>query len=109
MIDNKILNKIKPGTKIRVHSAGGGTASGEGTSIFEGLVISRKHGKEAGATFVVRSVIADVGVEKIFPVYSPNITKVEILSSPKKLHRAKLYFVRQMPARKIRQKIGVSV
>ena len=125
------MKKIKPGARVRVFSAGGhstsrvsdsksGSASrkgrsspeaarGEGNSSFEGLVIARKHGSEPGATFTVRAIRAGVGVEKIYPLHSPAITKVEIISSPKKVHRAKLYFVRGMPAHRIRKKIGVSV
>jgi len=62
-----------------------------------------------GATFTVRTVIAGVGVEKVFPINSPVITKVEILSSPKKIHRSKLYFVRKISGARIRQKLGVSL
>jgi len=100
MIDEKILDKIKSGARVKIF---------EGTTPFEGLVIARKHGKEAGATFTVRAQVAGVGVEKIFPVHSPNLTKIEILSSPRKVHRSKLYFVRGMPAHRVRKKIGVSV
>ena len=46
---------------------------------FEGLVIAVKHGKEAGATFTVRRVASGVGVEKIFPLYSPMIDSIETL------------------------------
>ena len=81
----------------------------EGKTPFEGLVLARKHGKEAGATFTVRTVLAGVGVEKVFPLHSPSIIKVEIVSSPKKVHRSKLYFVRKMSGSRVRQKIGVSV
>jgi len=102
-IKEDIMKKIKPGARVRVFSAG------EGSSSFEGLVIARKHGSEPGATFTVRTIRAGVGVEKIYPLYSPAITKVEIISSPRKVHRAKLYFVRGMPAHRIRKKIGVSV
>ncbi len=110
MIQEDILKKIKPGARVKVFSAGGRSASGgEGTSVFEGLVIARKHGSEAGATFIVRTILAGVGVEKIFPIHSPSITKLEVLSSPKKVHRAKLYFVRKASGKKIRQKLGVSL
>lgn len=105
MIKEEIIKKIKAGARVRVYSASGG----EGASSFEGLVIARKHGKEAGATFTVRAIVAGVGVEKIFPLHSPNITKVEILSSPKKVHRSKLYWVRKVSGARIRQKLGVSV
>jgi large subunit ribosomal protein L19 len=100
MINEETLKKIKPGAKVKVF---------EGVTPFEGLVIARKHGSEAGATFTVRSVIASVGVEKVFPIHAPAITKVEILSSPKKIHRAKLYFVRKESGKTIRKKLGVSI
>lgn len=100
MIDEKVLEKIKAGAKVKVY---------EGTTPFDGLVLARKHGKEAGATFTVRSIVAGVGVEKVFPINSPAITKVEIVSSPKKVHRSKLYFVRKVSASRVRQKLGVSV
>ena len=104
-MDEKIIARIRPGARVRVFS----TSRGENASPFEGLVIARKHGEEAGATFTVRAVIAGVGVEKIFPIHSPTITKIEVLSSPKKVHRSKLYFVRKMSGARIRQKLGTSV
>src|SRR5437868_14383978 len=57
---------------------------------FEGLVIAVKHGKEAGGTFTVRRVASGVGVEKIFPLYSPMIDSIETLKRSK-VRRAKLY------------------
>ena len=56
---------------------------------FEGLVLARKHGREAGATFTVRRVASGVGVEKIFPLYSPMIDRIEIVKRSQ-VRRAKL-------------------
>lgn len=109
MIAKEILNKIKPGAKVKVFSNVSSGKGGEGGATFEGLVISRKHGKETGATFTVRKIVAGVGVEKIFPIHSPTISKVQIISSPKKIHRSKLYFVRKASGKTIRKKLGVSL
>lgn len=67
---------------------------------FEGLVLARKHGKEAGATFTVRRVASGVGVERIFPLFSPVIDKIEVLKRSK-VRRAKLYHIRDKAAKEI--------
>ena len=67
---------------------------------FEGLVLARKHGKEAGATFTVRRVASGVGVEKIFPLYSPIIDKIEVLKRSQ-VRRAKLYHIREKAAKEV--------
>ncbi len=104
MISEKILDKIKPGASVKVQEAvkEGGK---QRISTFKGTVLARKHGKEIGATFTVRSVVAGEGVEKVYPVNSPRISKVEILSSPKKVGRAKLYYLRNLSAKQIRRKL----
>ncbi|MBX4189342.1 50S ribosomal protein L19 [Candidatus Parcubacteria bacterium] len=71
---------------------------------FEGLVLARKHGREAGATFTVRRVASGVGVEKIFPLYSPMIDKIEIVKRAK-VRRAKLYHIREKAAKDIRRQM----
>ena len=68
---------------------------------FEGLVLARKHGSEAGATFTVRKVLDGVGVEKIFPLYSSMIDKIEMIRRSK-VRRAKLYYIRDKAAKAIR-------
>lgn len=71
---------------------------------FEGLVIAIKHGKEAGSTFTVRKVSSGVGVEKIFPRYSPIIDSIEVLKRSK-VRRAKLYHIRDKAAKEIRRQM----
>lgn len=82
----------------------------ERIQIFEGVVIAKKHGAEPGATFTVRKIAAaGVAVEKIFPLYSPTIKKIEIVSRPK-VRQAKLYFLRQRVGKAARRLgLGVAV
>jgi len=72
--------------------------------IFEGLVLARKHGTEPGATFTVRKVASGVGVEKIYPLYSPLIDKIEVTKRAK-VRRSKLYYIREKVAREIRRQM----
>lgn len=102
MITEEIRAKIMTGAKVRVFE-------GKAKSPFSGVVIATKHGKEAGATFTVRSIVGGVAVEKVIPFNSPNITKVEIASAPKNVHRSKLYFIRNMSGSVIRKRLGVSL
>ncbi|MEK7176106.1 MAG: 50S ribosomal protein L19 [Patescibacteria group bacterium] len=83
----KVWQKIQEKGKVRLQA-------------FEGLVLARKHGREAGATFTVRRVASGVGVEKIFPLYSPTIDKIEVLKRSK-VRRAKLYHIREKAAKEI--------
>ncbi|MEI8270077.1 MAG: 50S ribosomal protein L19 [bacterium] len=71
---------------------------------FEGLVLARKHGKEIGATFTVRKVASGVGVERIFPLFSPTIDKIEI-TKKSKARRSKLYYVRTKAVKDVRRKL----
>lgn len=108
MISKDILSKIKSGATVRVWEK---IKEGdkERVSKFEGLVLARKHGSEKGATFTVRSTVAGVGVEKVYPIHSPRIDKVEILNSPRKVKRSKLYYIRGLSKRETRQKLGTGV
>ncbi|PIQ92400.1 MAG: 50S ribosomal protein L19 [Parcubacteria group bacterium CG11_big_fil_rev_8_21_14_0_20_39_22] len=87
----RVTQKIKEGEKTRMQA-------------FEGLVLARKHGTEAGATFTVRKVIDSVGVERIFPLYSPVIDKIEVLKRSK-VRQSKLYHIREKAAKAIRREI----
>jgi large subunit ribosomal protein L19 len=77
----KIHQKIREGSKERIQ-------------IFEGLVIARKGGTGVNATFMVRKIASGVGVERIYPLHSPNIVKLEVVKSPI-VRQAKLYYVRE--------------
>ena len=71
---------------------------------FEGIVLARKHGTEAGATFTVRKISNGVGVERIFPLFSPMIDKIEIVKKTK-TRRSKLYYIRDKAVKEIRRKM----
>ena len=71
---------------------------------FEGLVLSTKHGKEAGGMFTVRATLSGVGVEKTFPLYSPVIDSIEIVKRSR-VRRAKLYFIREKAAKAVRRQL----
>ena len=69
---------LRPGDTVRVHQKIEEEKGKYRIQIFEGLVLARKHGTEPGATFTVRRVLSGIGVEKIFPLYSPMIEKIEV-------------------------------
>lgn len=71
---------------------------------FEGIVLARKHGKEAGATFTVRKVASGVGVERIFPLYSPLIGEIKITKRAR-ARRSKLYYIRTKAVKDVRRKM----
>lgn len=102
MEERKALG-LRAGDTVRVHQK----IQDKGKTriqIFEGLVLARKHGDEPGATFTVRKVASGVGVEKIYPLYSPMIDKLEIVRRAK-VRRAKLYYIREKVAREVRRQM----
>ena len=88
----RVYNRIKEGNRERIQ-------------LFEGTVIS-KHGGGISETFTVRRISYGVGVEKTFPLHSPNVAKVEIVREGK-VRRAKLYYLRDRigKASKVKEKI----
>lgn len=102
-MDEQTMSQIKPGAEVVVWQK---IKEGdeERETPFEGVVIARKHGSEKGATFTVRNTIQNVGVEKIFPIHSPTI-RVEILKSPDEVKRSKMYFLRDMNPKEIKEKL----
>ena len=75
---------------------------------FEGIVLARKHGQESGATFTVRHVASVVGVERIFPLYSSMIDKIEV-TKKSRARRSKLYYIRTKAVKDVRRKLRSSV
>lgn len=86
----RVHQKIKEGEKERIQ-------------IFEGLVIRVHGGHGADKTFTVRKIVEGIGVEKIFPLYSPNIQKIEV-KKESKVRRAKLYYMRERAGKSARLK-----
>ena len=71
---------------------------------FEGLVLARKHGSEMGSTITVRKISNGVGVERIFPLHSPSIDRIEIVKRAK-ARRSKLYFLKDKTSKEVRKKL----
>ncbi|CCY16901.1 50S ribosomal protein L19 [Eubacterium sp. CAG:786] len=88
----KVHVKIKEGEKFRIQ-------------IFEGTVIAKKHGG-INETFTVRRVAHGVGIERVFPLHSPTVEKVELVRNGK-VRRAKLYYLRDRvgKAAKVKSKV----
>jgi len=114
-VQNSIIEKINQsqekkrpafaiGDKISVHVR---LKEGdkERVQVFRGVVISRqpKSGKGSAATFTVRKISEGVGVERIFPIHSPFIEKIDIDSSSK-VRRSRLYYLRALKGKKARLK-----
>ena len=93
------LPPFRPGDTVRVHVK---VREGEKerTQVFEGVVIRRRRGG-ASATFTVRKVSYGIGVERIFPVESPAVQKVEIKSRGH-VRRSRLYYLRELRGKKAR-------
>lgn len=89
----RVYQKIKEGDKERIQ-------------LFEGLVIADKHGRGINGTITVRKIASGVGVERIFPLHSPTIEKIEVVKQSK-VRRAKLYYLRDAKGRNARLKAKV--
>jgi len=94
------LPPFRAGDRVKVHVR---VVEGEKsrTQVFEGDVIGRKHGDGLRATFTVRKTSGGVGVERIFPLHSPNVSKIEVVRRGR-VRRAKLYFLRARRGKKAR-------
>lgn len=98
----KKVPDVKIGSTVRVHQK---IKEGEKerVQVFEGLVIAINSGHGADKTFTVRKVVEGIGVEKVFPLYSPMIKKIEI-KTESKVRRAKLYYMRGRSGKSARLK-----
>lgn len=92
---------FRPGYTIRVHQEIKEKGK-ERIQIFEGIVLACRKGKSAEATFTIRKISEGIGVERIFPLYSPHIAKIEIVKTAKP-RRAKLYYLRHRDREKMRR------
>ena len=104
-IGKKFMKKvpvIKPGSTVRVHQKIK-EGNKERIQVFEGLVIAVNAGTGPSKTFTVRKMVGNIGVEKIFPVYSSNITKIQVTKSAD-VRRSKLYYMRKRSGKSARLK-----
>lgn len=97
------LPNMRPGDTVRV-SQKITEGDKERVAQFEGIVLARKHGVGVTATVTIRKVVDGIGVERIFPIHSPTITKIEVLRNAK-VRRAKLYHIRDKAAREVRKSL----
>ncbi len=94
-------DQFGPGDTVRVHVR---IKEGdkERIQVFQGTVIQRR-GVGSGATFTVRKTSQGIGVERVFPLYSPNVAKIDMVKQGK-VRRAKLYYLRDLRGRAARVK-----
>ena len=98
----KDLPEIKPGDTVLIYQKIK-EKDKERIQVFEGEVLAKKHGKGIEGTITVRKVVSGVGVERIFPIHSPNIEKIELIKRGK-IRRAKLYYLRGAKGKKAKLK-----
>ena len=105
-VDMEARKKLdfKAGDTVRVWSKIVDEKGKSRLQAFEGIVLARKHGTEIGATFTVRKVASGVGVERIFPIFSPSVDKIEI-TKKSRARRSKLYYIRTKAVKDVRRKM----
>ncbi len=100
--------ELKPGLTVRVYQKikelNSKGEEKERIQYFEGMIIARKHNKEIGSTITVRKVSDGIGVEKIFPLNLPTITKVEVKKKAE-VKRAKLTFLKKGYKKRLKETV----
>ena len=96
----KPLPEVRPGYTIKVHQKIK-EGNKERVQVFEGLVIKTSHGEGVEKTITVRKIVQGIGVEKVFPLHSPNIKKIEVKKKAK-VRRSKLYYMRERSGKSAR-------
>ena len=103
----EIAAELKPGMTVRIYQKikelNSKNEEKERLQYFEGIIIAKKHGKGVNGTITVRKVTDEVGVEKIFPLNLPTLTKIEIKKQVQ-VNRAKLYFLKRGYKKKLKEK-----
>jgi len=94
--------KVRSGDLVRVYQKDL-TKEGKKAQIFEGVVIARKHGFGRTATITVRREVGGIAIEKVYPLHSPIIEKIEIVQRSK-VRQAKLYYLRDAKGKRARLK-----
>ena len=100
----KELPALRAGDTVKIHQRIKEADNKERIQVFEGTVIALKHGRGIEGMVTVRATIEGIGVERIFPLHSPLIAKIEI-AEPKRARRAKLYYLREKSSREITRKL----
>jgi len=99
--------ELKPGMTVRVHQkikeVNAKGEEKERIQYFEGMIIAKKHGGEIGGTITVSKLSDGIGVEKIFPLNLPTITKIEIKKKAR-VRRAKLYFLKRGYKKRLKER-----
>ena len=106
LTENKLKN-LKTGWLVKIHQR---IKEGDKTRLqaFEGVIIAKKHGNEAGGTITIRRVSCGIGVEKTYPIHLPSIEKVQVLKKSN-IRRAKLYYLRNKTSKEIKKKMRQEV
>ncbi|MFZ4648527.1 MAG: 50S ribosomal protein L19 [Patescibacteria group bacterium] len=105
-------SELKPGMTVRIHQKikelNSKGEEKERIQYFEGMIIAHKHGKEKGSTITVRKVSDGIGVEKIFPMNLPTITKIEI-KKVAEVRRAKLNYLKGKYKKRLKETVVKAV